>query len=157
MQHWRRRNAHLRRHLGVRLEKPEVLEHGMVRRGVELAGNAISLRPSRYPAKLDAMRQRDLLAADEPPAEVEVPPRAAISTVGRQLHPDLFLLLDDGLDLAILDRLEIGGGDLAIRSFGARTLDRCRAQDRTDVIGAEGGFGSRRGGTHGGNSRRICS
>jgi len=138
----------------VRLEEAKVLEHRVVGREVELAGNAISLRPRRHPAKLDAMRERDLLAAGEPPAEVEVPPRATIFTVGRELQPDLLLLPDDGLDLAILDRLEVGGRDLAFRSLGARALDRGRTQDRADVIGAERWLGS---GTHGGNSRRFCS
>src|SRR5438552_19083735 len=109
MQHRGRRDAHLWRHLGMRPEKPEVLEHGMVRWKVELAGNAISLGPRLHTVKLNAVRQGDLLAAVEPPAEVEVPPGAAILPVGRQLQPDLLLLLDDGLDLAILDRLEVGG------------------------------------------------
>src|SRR5262245_62865576 len=109
----------------------------MVTRKAELAGNAVSLGPSLHTAKLDAVRQRDLLAAGKPPIEVEVPPGAAILAVGRELQPDLLLLLDDGLDLAILDRLELGGSDLALLALGARALGRSRAQDRGDVIGAD--------------------
>src|SRR5205085_6436032 len=101
-----------------------------------------TLRPRLHPVKLDAVRQRDLLAAGEPPAEVEVPPGAPIFAVRRELQPDLLLLLDDGLDLAVLDSLEVGGRDLALLKLGARALDRGRAQNRADVIGAERGLGS---------------
>src|SRR5215475_789661 len=143
MQHRRRRDAHLRHHLGVRLHEAEVIKHRVVGREVELAGNAVSFGPRLDTMKLDAVRQRDLLAASEPPAEVEMPPGAAILAIGRELQPDLLLLLDDAFDLAILDRLELGGRDLALSSLGARALDRGRAQDGADMIGTEGGLGSR--------------
>ena len=40
------------------------------------------------------------------PEEIEMPPGAAELAVGGELQPDLFLLLDDLLDLAVLDRFE---------------------------------------------------
>ena len=48
------------------------------------------------------------LDAVELAEEIEVPPGAAELAVGRQLQADILLLLDDLLDLAVLDLLEVG-------------------------------------------------
>ena len=88
--------------------------------------------------------ERDALAggveldAVEPLVEIELPPGAAELAVGRELEADLLLLADRLLDLAVLDFLQLRGGDLAALMPGARFLERCRAQQRADVIGAEG-------------------
>ena len=58
-----------------------------------------------------------LLDAVEAPEEIELPPGAAEFAVGDRLQADLFLLLDDALDLAVLDRLQRGGVDLALRAL----------------------------------------
>jgi len=42
-----------------------------------------------------------------------VPPLAAQLTIRGELEPDLLLFDDQRLDLAVLDRLELLGGDLA--------------------------------------------
>ena len=44
--------------------------------------------------------ERDAVETSE---EIEMPPRAAEFAVGGELQPDLFLLLDDLLDLAVFD------------------------------------------------------
>src|SRR5262245_52206439 len=44
--------------------------------------------------------------------EIVLPGRTAELTVGHRFQPDIFLLLDDALDLAILDRFERGIIDL---------------------------------------------
>ena len=49
------------------------------------------------------------LDAVEAPEEIEMPPRAAEFAVGHRLQPDFFLLLDDALDLAVFDGLQISG------------------------------------------------
>src|SRR5262249_23622857 len=69
--------------------------------------------------------------------EIEVPPRAAELTVGDRLQADLFLLLDDALDLAILDRLERSGVDLSLGMLFARLLERGWPQQTADMVGAE--------------------
>ena len=58
------------------------------------------------------------------------------------LQADLLLLLDDLLDLAVLDLLELGGGDLALLALGARLLQRRGAQQAADHVGAERRLGS---------------
>ncbi len=45
-------------------------------------------------------------------------------------------------DLAVLDRLERVGGNLAALALGARLLQRRRAQQAADMIGAKGGCGA---------------
>ena len=63
-----------------------------------------------------------LLDAVEAPEEIEMPPGAAEFAVGDRLQADLFLLLDDALDLAVFDRLQRGGVDLALGALLARLL-----------------------------------
>ena len=60
------------------------------------------------------------------------------------LEPDLFLLLDDLLDLAVLNLLELGVGDLFFLALRARLLDRRGAQNAADMVGAERRLGSLR-------------
>ena len=70
----------------------------------------------------------DDVDAVKPVQEIEVPPGAAELAVGGELQPDLLLLLDDLDDLSVLDLLLLRGRDLALFAFGARFLDRRRAQ-----------------------------
>ena len=72
------------------------------------------LRPRLDAGELDAVRGAHQLGAIEQLEEVELPPGAAKFAVGRKLQADLFLLLDDLLDLLILDRFQRGGVDLAL-------------------------------------------
>ncbi len=88
--------------------------------------------------ELDAgggLDRRDALEALE---EIEMPPGAAELAVGGELQSDLFLLLDDPFDLAVLDRFESRGVDVAFGALGTRLLQRRGAQQTADVVGAEG-------------------
>src|SRR5207253_7883046 len=89
MHHWGRRDAHFWHRLGVRLEELEMREHRVVRWKIELADDLVALGPRLDPVELDAVRQRDLLAAGEPPEEIEVPSGTPILAVGREFQPDL--------------------------------------------------------------------
>src|SRR5665213_237320 len=57
--------------------------------------------------------------------------------VGRDLEANLFLLLDDLLDLAVLNVLELRVGDLFFLVLDARLLDRRGAQQTADHVGTE--------------------
>ena len=52
------------------------------------------------------------------------------------------LLFDDALDLAVLDRLERGGVDLAFGTTLARLLQGGGPQQAADMVGAKRRFGS---------------
>ena len=82
------------------------------------------------------------LGAVEAPEEIEMPPGAAELAVGDGLQADLLLLLDDALDLAVFDRLEVGGADLALGALCPRLLQRCGAQQAADMVGAERRLGA---------------
>jgi hypothetical protein len=77
--------------------------------------------------------------------EIEMPPRATEFAVGRELEADLLLLAHDLLDLAILDRLQLGGAQFAFVVLGAGAMDRLRAQDRADMVGTERWLGTLHG------------
>jgi hypothetical protein len=71
-----------------------------------------------------------------------VPPGAAELAVGRELEAELLLLLDDLLDLAVLDGLELGRRDRTLFALGARLLERGGAQEAANMIGTKRRFGS---------------
>ena len=93
------------------------------------------------PAKMMPLPVEYHLDAVEALVEIELPPGAAELAVGRELEADLLLLLDDLLDLAVLDLAERLGALISpFGVLGARLLQRRRAQQAADVIGAERGF-----------------
>ena len=142
MQRSRARDAHFRRDAGVCFQELEMLQHRVIGEA-ELAFDARGARPGLHALKLDAVIELLDLDAVEHAVEVEMPPGAAEFAVGRDLEPDLLLLLDDGLDLAILDGGELRRADLALLALGARFLQRRGAQDRADHVGAERRLASR--------------
>src|SRR5262249_58896947 len=75
--------------------------------------------------------------AFQPAEKIEMPPRAAKLAVGGELEPDPLLLVDRCFDLAILDRAQRLGGDCVARALLARRLERRRAQQAADMIGAK--------------------
>ena len=81
-----------------------MLQHGMIGKA-DLADDACALRPGLHALERDALLHHVTLGAVETPEEVEVPPGAAELAIGDRLQPDLLLLLDHPLDLAVLDRL----------------------------------------------------
>jgi hypothetical protein len=131
--------------VGVGLEKFEVIDHRM-NRETDLSGDLDGQRLGLHALELDAMVELIDLDIVHHPVEVEMPPGAAEFTVGDGFQADLFLLLDDLDDLAILDLLELGRGDLALLALGAGLLDRRGAQDAADMVGAEWRLGALRHG-----------
>ena len=123
----------------MRLDELEVLQHRVVGKS-ELADDARALRAGLQALERDALLHHVALGAVETPEEVEVPPGAAELAVGNGLEPDLLLLLDRALDLAVLDRLERSRIDLAPGVFLAGLLQRSRTQQAADVVGAERRF-----------------
>src|ERR1051325_11074425 len=119
MQRARRRNRHLRRHLAARPQILEMFDMGMAREA-DLAGDADALGLGGDAGELDAFAGRIELDAVETLVEIELPPRAAELAVGGELQPDLLLLADDPVDLAVLDLGELRIGDLAPGALGPR-------------------------------------
>src|SRR5262249_58136631 len=72
------------------------------------------------------------------PEEVEWPPERAISPIGREFEAVFLLLGDDLRDLGVFSRLETARRDLTLLALFTRLFERRRAQERTDMIGAEG-------------------
>ena len=80
----------------------------------DLADDADALGLGLDAGKDDAPAGIEHLDAVEALVEVELPPGAAELAVGRELEPDLLLLLDDLLDLAVFDLAKLRVGDLAL-------------------------------------------
>src|SRR5262249_57291294 len=89
-----------------RLEEAEVVDVRMTREA-DLAHHPQALRLGGDARELDAVGRLIELDAVEPGIKVKMPPRAAQLAIGRKLQPDLFLLLHQPFDLAILDRLNL--------------------------------------------------
>src|SRR5262249_48598298 len=113
MQDGRTGDRHLRNDARVRLQELEVLQERVIGEA-ELAHHSNALRLGLDALELDAVIELVELDAVEQTVEIEMPPRPAELAVGRLLHPDVFLLLDQLLDLAILDLPEFVGADLAL-------------------------------------------
>src|SRR5262249_56131190 len=112
---------------GMRLHELEMLDHWMAGKS-QLAGDAHPLVAGGDPGKGNSGVHDVALDAVETPEEVEVPPGAAELAVGHGLQPDLLLLLDRPLDLAVLHCLEIGRADLAFPALLPRPLHPRPAQ-----------------------------
>ena len=145
MHHARRRDRHLRHHLGVRLQKLEVLQHRVIGEA-DLAGDLDAQRLGLHALKLDAVVELVEFDAVEHAEEIEMPPRAAELAVGGELEADLFLLLDDLLDLAVFNLFELSRRNRALLALRARLLDRRGAQNAADMVGAKWRLGSLRHG-----------
>ena len=110
--------------------------------GAELADHAQHHRLGLRALELDLALAEIGLDAVELAEEVVVPEGAAELAVGDRFEADLFLLADDLLDLAVLDRLELVGADLAALAFRPRLLQRGGTQQAADMIGAERRLGA---------------
>ena len=139
----RRRDRHLRRLSGVRLEELEVLDHRMAVEVAELPRHA-----NENLLRLHAALEGDLalagvgLDARQRRDEIGLPGLAAVLAVGDRLQADRLLLLDQDFDLAVLDRLQLLGRDFVrARAWRAPPSAR-RAQQAADVVGAEWGLGA---------------
>src|SRR5262245_846447 len=119
-----------------------MLDHGMRALGAELANDAQHHRLGLRAPELELPLAEIGFAAGKLAQEVVVPKRAAELAVGDRSQPDVLLLADRFLDLAVFDRRELGRGDLAALALLARRLQRRRAQEATHVIGAERRLGA---------------
>ncbi len=106
----------------------------------DLALDPDALHLGLHALELDAVLELVEFDAVEHAEEVEMPPGAAEFAVGGELEADLFLLLDDLLDLAVFHLLELGRGDCALLALRARLLDRRGAQNAADMVGAKWRF-----------------
>src|SRR5262249_2878556 len=138
MQRGGRRDGHLRRRLAVLLHEPEMLEHGVSGKAAELARHPQHHRLRLRPGPLEPDLALALIGLDpvQLAEKVVVPEAAAELAVGDRLEPHMPLLADDLLDLAVLDLLQLLGRDLAFLAARARRLERLRAQQAADVVGA---------------------
>ena len=137
VQHRRRRDRHLRRARGLRLQVGEVLGHDRPA-AADAAGDRGNRRLFTLAGDLE-LRPRVVLAchAVQLRQEVQVPPVAAEFAVGDALQAQGFLLahgLGDGL---VLGRLQRRGIDLAALELRARGGERSGAQQAADLVGAE--------------------
>ena len=114
------------------------------------------------PLKLDLALALVGLDAVEAFQKIDLPEGATIFAIGDPAQADLFLLADDGGDLAVLDRAQGRVVDGAGAAPVARFLQRSGAQQRADMIGAEGrciavhGRFLRDGSEGLGVARRVC-
>src|SRR5262245_57497532 len=118
-----------------------MLEHRMVGKA-DLADDARAFCPRLHALERDALLHDVALGAVEAPEEVEMPPGAAELAVGDRLQPGLLLLLDHALDLAVLDRLQLGRVDRALGVLLASFLDRGGAEQAADMVGTKRRLGS---------------
>ena len=102
-------------------------EHRMVGES-DAINDAQALGFGLYAVKLDSAWGRVQFHTVKIGVEVEMPPGTAKLTIGGELQSDLLLLLDHALDLAILDRFEIGRANLALLALRARLFERRRPQ-----------------------------
>src|SRR4051812_41770959 len=142
MQRRRRRDRHLRRLLGVRLHELEMLDHRMRHVAAELLVDAQQDWPRLRALELELALADIGFDAIEPDQEVGLPRSAAVFAVGDRFQSGLLLLLDQRCDLTVLDRLELRRRDPAALALAARLLQRRRAQQAADMIGAKRWFGS---------------
>jgi hypothetical protein len=117
----------------------EVLEHGVVGRKADLAGDVHGVRLGRQALERHAGVFGDDLDAVEPAEEVEVPEGAAELAVGYGVQPDLLLAADRMEDRLVFDVPQCGGVDLAVLEAGTGLMNGCGAQQAADLVGAEWG------------------
>src|SRR5262249_56191209 len=115
-------NGHLRRGLGVRLYELEMLDH-RVAVEIELADDAHAFRPRLHAVERNALSAEERFGPAESFEKIEVPPCATKFTVGHGLEAGFLLPVDDRLNLAILDRLELIGGRFSLFGSWGRVPD----------------------------------
>src|SRR5262245_54452393 len=126
----------------MRRDKFEMLDHRVRSGYAKLAGDHDALIARRHAHERNTGIHDVLLNAVDAPEKIEVPPRPAELAIGDRLQPDLFLLLDDALDLAVFDCLEFGRADLALGALRARLMQRGGTQQAADMVGAKRRLGA---------------
>ena len=126
----------------MRGDEFEMLDHRMRAVATELADHAQHHGLGLRTLELDLALAEIGFDAVELAEEIVVPKGAAKLAVGHGTKPRFLLLADHGLDLAVFDRLELFGGDLAALALGARLLESGGTQEAPDMIGAKRRLGA---------------
>ena len=126
----------------MRGDELEMLDHRMRAVATELADHAQHHGLGLRALELDLALAEIGFDAVELAEEIVVPKGAAKLAVGHGTKPRFLLLADHGLDLAVFDRLEFFGGDLAALALGARLLEGGGTQEAPDMIGAKRRLGA---------------
>jgi len=121
----------------------------------DLAVDLERMRLGLHAVELNAVVGKVEAHTVETAKEVEMPPGTAKLAVGGRLEPDLLLLCDCPLDLAVFNRAKRLGGDLVARPLEARLFQRRRPQQAPDMISAEWWRGARQGVSSGVSSVRF--
>jgi hypothetical protein len=145
VQRGRRRNSHLRRRLGMRGDELEMIDHRVRAVAAERAYDAQHHGLGLRTLKLDLALAQIGLDAVELAEKIVVPEGAAKLAVGDRKQADLLLLANDRGDLAVFDRLELIGADLAALALRAGLFQRGRTQQTANVVGAERRLGAGHG------------
>src|SRR5215813_1342399 len=117
-----------------------MLEHRMAGERAELSGNTQHHRLRVDTLKLNLALAEICFNAVQRSEKVIIPECTAKFAVGDSAKADLFLFLDDGRYLAILNRFQLGGGDFPFFPPRTRLLERPRAQKTADVVRAKGRY-----------------
>ena len=102
------------------------------------AGGPDAARAGPHPPELDALPGLVDLDPVERAVEIEMPPGPPELAVGRSPDADPLLPGDGRRDLPVLDRAQRVRVDLAAGAPRAGLLERRRAQQAADMVGAEG-------------------
>ena len=103
----------------------------------DLAVDADAGRARCRTDEADAEIRLVLRDAVEPPEKIEMPPRPAQLAVRDAEQAQFLLLFDDALDLAVLDGREAGRVERSLRAPLPGFLERWRAEQTADVVGAK--------------------
>src|ERR1051326_4367800 len=114
-----------------------MIEHRMIAGEAEPSDDMRRLCLGLHALKLNAVASVAYFDALEHSEEIEMPPGAAVFSVCDTFEPDRLFLGDQLRDFAVLDLLQLGRVYRSGFPLGAGFLNRGRAQDTDDVIGAE--------------------
>src|SRR5262249_60398939 len=123
---------------GMRGDEFEMFDHGMRALRAELADDAQHHGLGLRALELDLALAEIGFDARKLAEKVVVPKCAAELAVGDGSQPDVLLLADGRLDLAVFDRGELRGADLAALALTARRFDRGGAQPHAPANRAKG-------------------
>src|SRR5436190_13488655 len=121
-----------------------MIEHGMRRWKTQPSHDMRGLRLGLHALELDTVTRVAYFDAVEHSEEIEVPPGTPEFSVCDTFEPDRLFRGGDLRDFAVFNLLELSCVYCAALAFGAGFLDRPRAQNAADVIGAERRLGSKR-------------
>ena len=127
VQHGGRGNGHLWRYMGKGIQKPEILQHGMIFRKTNLARNHDTIGLGLHAMKLDTAFPVGQFHPVESREKIEMPVGPADFAVGDCVQTDSLLLFHHIANAFILYRPQLRRADVAIVSILTRLFDGCRS------------------------------